>query len=193
MQNAYTMQEIASGVFVEAAYEGVTVAAILTDDGVICIDIPSYPRDARDWINRIGRLHGRGVRYLILTDYHGDRVLNTRWLGVPIIASQATADRLASYDRRYPQRMLESLTQRNPLLGRDLVSGPVDQVAISFSTEVSLHCGGQVVHLLCRPGPSAGAIWVHCPKADILFTGDSVVSGTHPPLRELMLEQWLVA
>ena len=184
------MQEIASGVFIETLYDGVNVAAILTDEGIVCIDVPSYPRDARDWVNRLARLHGRGVRYLILTDYNGDRILNTRWLGVPIIASQATADRLASYDRRYPPALLDSLTQRNPQLGRELNSGPVEQVSVSFSGRMAFHNGRHVLSLRLRPGPSAGTIWVYSPETGILFTGDSVVTGTHPPLSDILLDQW---
>jgi glyoxylase-like metal-dependent hydrolase (beta-lactamase superfamily II) len=187
------MQEIASGVFIETAYEGVNVAAILTDEGLVAIDAPSYPRDAHDWVNRLNRLHGRGVRYLLLTDYHGDRILNTRWFGVPIIASQATAERLDDYDRRYPQSLLESLSQRNPLLGRELTSGPVDRAAISFAGDISLHNGRDLIRIRSRPGPSAGTAWVHWPEAGILFTGDSVVSGTHPPLSDLLLAPWLAS
>lgn len=191
MQDTYAMQEIATGVFIESAYEGVTVAAILTDEGVICIDIPSYPRDARDWVSRVSRLHGRGVRYLILTDYHGDRIVNTRWLSAPIIASQATADRLGSYERRYPQQLLQSLALRNPQLGRELTSGPVDQVALSFAGQITFHSGRHAINLMHKPGPNAGSIWVYWPEASILFAGDSVVAGTHPPLNELLLEPWL--
>lgn len=188
-----TMQEIASGVFIETAYEGVNVAAILTDEGIIAVDAPSYPRDAHDWVNRINRLHGRGVRYLLLTDHHGDRILNTRWFGVPIIASQATAKQLENYDRRYPQPLLESLSQRNPQLGRELTSGPVDRVAVSFAGDITLHNGRGRINLSHKPGPNAGSAWVHWPESGILFTGDSVVSGTHPPLSELLLEPWLAS
>lgn len=187
------MREIASGIFIETAYEGVNVAAILTDEGVLCIDIPSYPRDARDWVSRLSRLHGRGVRYLILTDYHGDRILNTRWLSAPIVASQPTADRLATYDRRYPQPLLDNLAQRNPHLGRELTSGPVDQVAISFAGQMTLNCGRHLIHLRHKPGPNAGSLWVECPEASIVFTGDSVVTTSQPPLSELILDHWLAS
>jgi len=187
------MQEIASGVFIETAYAGVNVGAILTDEGIIAVDAPSYPRDAHDWVSRINRLHVRGVRYLLLTDYHGDRILNTRWFGVPIVASQATAERLDNYDRRYPQALLESLSNRYPLLGRELTSGPVDHVAVSFAGEMSLHSGRSQVHLTSRPGPNAGSVWIFLPESGILFTGDSLVGGTHPPLGELLLDRWLAS
>ena len=187
------MKEIANGVFIETAYDGVNVGAILTSDGVICIDVPSYPRDARDWVNRVGRLHGRGLRYLILTDYHGDRILNTRWMNVPIVTHQVVSDRLSGYDKRYPQPLLDSLVQRNPPLGRDLTNGPVDHAAISFGGTMSLYAGHHVISLISNPGPTAGNIWVTCRGSGILFTGDSVVSGIHPTLSEMCLQEWLVS
>ena len=187
------MKEIANGVFIETAYDGVNVGAILTGDGVICIDVPSYPQDARDWVSRIARLHGRGLRYLILTDYHGDRILNTRWVNAPIITHQVVSDRLSGYDRRYPQQLLDSLVQRNPQLGRDLTNGPVDHAAISFGGTMSLYVDQHSISLLSNPGPTAGNIWVSCPGSKILFTGDSVVSGFHPPLSEMCLQEWLAS
>jgi glyoxylase-like metal-dependent hydrolase (beta-lactamase superfamily II) len=185
------MEEIADGVFIETAYEGVNVGAILTADGVVCIDMPSYPRDARDWSNRIERLHGRGVRYLVLTDYHGDRVLNTRWINAPIIAHQVVSDKLNGYDKRYPQNLLDSLIQRNPILGREFTSGPVDQAAVSFSGTMSLHAAGHKLTLISNPGPTPGNIWVSWPDGGILFAGDSVVTGIHPPLGEMCLHDWI--
>ncbi|UCG23506.1 MAG: hypothetical protein JSW55_15365 [Chloroflexota bacterium] len=187
------MKEIADGVFIETAYEGVNVGAILTGDGVVCIDMPSYPRDARDWTNRVERLHGRGVMYLILTDYHGDRVLNTRWMNAPIVTHQVVSDKLSGYDRRYPQQLLDSLVQRNPLLGRELTSSPVDQAAVSFSEMMTLHPAGRDLTLISAAGPTPGNIWVHWPDGGVLFIGDSLVGGTHPPLSEMCLYDWIAS
>lgn len=184
------MEEIANGIFVETAYQGVNVGAILTNDGVICIDVPSYPRDARDWAHRVDRLHGRGEKYLILTDFHGDRILNARWMNAPIIAHQVVSERLASYDRRYPQQLLESLILRDPQMGRDLTSAPVDQASISFEGTMSLVDSDRVITLYSRPGPTPGSIWVTLPEPGILFSGDSVVSNAPPPLSEMCLQKW---
>ena len=112
------MQEIANGIFIETEYEGVNVGAIVTSEGLVCIDTPSYPRDARDWIMGLERLHAKPIRFLILTDAHGDRILNTRWFNASIIAQQAVAEKLLGYEKRYPQSFIESLSQRDPKHGR---------------------------------------------------------------------------
>jgi glyoxylase-like metal-dependent hydrolase (beta-lactamase superfamily II) len=114
-------------------------------------------------------------------------------MNVPIIAHEVTGDRLSSYDKRYPQHVLDSLIQRNPQLGRDLTNGPVDRAAVSFLGHMSLCAGQHNIVLISNPGPTAGNIWVSSPDSGILFTGDSVVSGFHPPLSEMCLREWLAS
>ena len=43
------MQKLAKDIYVESNFPGVTVGAILTSDGIICIDTPTHPADARRW------------------------------------------------------------------------------------------------------------------------------------------------
>ena len=184
------MEEIAEGIFVETEYEGVNVAAIVTAEGVICIDTPSYPRDARDWVVRIERLHPRQIRCVILTDGNGDRLLNTRWLNAPIVAHQKVAEMIKGYDKRYPLSMIESLGKRNPQQAKDFASAPVDGVSISFSEDMSMLSSRNGITLRHKPGPTKGSIWVEVPDDHIVFTGDSIVNGTQPYLEEMDWQDW---
>lgn len=186
-----TMEEIAPRVFVETEYAGVNVGVIVTSDGLICIDAPSYPRDARHWASQLARLSPASARFLILTDANGDRILNTRWLNARIIAQQAVADRVQGYEKRYPQALVESLTQRNPSGGRDLSTSPVDRPTFSFGHDLTLVKGELRIELLHLPGPMPGSTWVHVPDADVVFTGDSVVVDTFPILAEMSGAAWL--
>lgn len=185
------MEEIADGIFVETRYEGVNVAAIITSEGVICIDTPSYPRDARDWVVQIERLHPRQIRYIILTDGNGDRLLNNRWLNAPIVAHQVVAEMINGYDKRYPLPMIESLSRRNPQRAKDFASGPVDGVSISFTKNMSMLSSRNGITLQHKPGPTEGSIWVELPDDRILFTGDSIVTGTQPYLEQLEWQDWM--
>ena len=185
------MEEIAEGIFVETGYEGVNVAAIMTEGGLVCIDAPSYPRDARDWVVRLERLYPRPIRFVILTDCNGDRLLNTRWLNAPIVAHASVADRLMGYQKRYPQPLIESLIKRNPKFGKELANNPVDRPAISFANDMTILSSRHTLELSHRPGPTMGNLWVYVADAGILFTGDSVVNGSQPYLAELIWQDWL--
>jgi glyoxylase-like metal-dependent hydrolase (beta-lactamase superfamily II) len=185
------MEEIADGIFAETGYEGVNVGAIVTSNGLICIDAPTYPRDARDWVTQLDRLPAKSVKNLILTDSNGDRLLNTRWINAPIVTHQSVAEKLNSYEKRYPQSMIDSLVQRNQTYGRELSGSPVDRPALSFSADMKMFEGGRVIQILHMPGPAQGTSWVKVPDAGVLFTGDSTVVDTHPPLVDLCINEWI--
>ena len=185
------MQEIAENVFIETAYDWVNVGAVRTRRGIVAIDVPSYPRQARDWAMRLHTLTPRSVQYTILTDYHGDRILNARWLNAPVIAHEATADKLRSYDKRYPQLLLESLSSRNPEQGRELSQSPVEHASMSFTKVMQLWKGGCEIQLVATPGPTAGSISVYLPGTGVLFTGDTLVTNMPPLLSEANTAVWL--
>ena len=185
------MEQLADRVYAETAYDGVNVGAIITPDGPLAVDVPSYPRDARQWTTRLHTLNRRPVHFVALTDCHGDRILNTRWLSAPVIAHQAAADKLNGYDKRYPQSLLESLLARNPMGGRLLSNSPVERVTLSFSQELRLIKGECEVVFTAAPGPTPANIWVYLPQAGILFAGDTVTAGRHPLLAEANSQQWL--
>jgi glyoxylase-like metal-dependent hydrolase (beta-lactamase superfamily II) len=185
------MQEVAEGIFVETAYEGVNVGAVVTSRGVIGIDVPTYPRDARHWAARLRHLSYDPLLYVILTDHHGDRILNSRWLNAPIIAHERAAERVAGYEKRYPQALIDSVTSRNPEQGKEVVNSPVDRVTLSFSEEMTLVFDDRRLCLTWRPGPTGSSVWVHVADEGILFAGDCLVVDTHPLLAEAHCERWL--
>ncbi len=185
------MEQLADKVHVETRYAGVNVGAVITKKGIICIDIPSYPRDARDWVTQLHLLDPRPIRYIILTNTHGDRLLNMRWFNAPLIAHQAAADKLNSYDKRYPQPLLDSLIARNLDAGRELNNTPVERAAISFSNDLSLYYHHKEIKLRYLPGPETGSICVHLPDAGILFAGDLLAVDTYPMLAQADTAAWL--
>jgi len=185
------MHEIADGIFIETEYEGVNVGAIVTNEGLVCIDTPSYPRDARDWIMGLERIHAKPVRFLILTDANGDRILNTRWFNAAIIAQEGVAETLLTYEKRYPLSIIDSLNQRNPKQGRELANSPVEQVAISFDQDLTIAKQQDQIVLMHKPGPTSGNAWVYVPDKKVLFTGDGIANGSPPFLADMNLWSWL--
>jgi len=185
------MEQIAENVYLETKYDGVSVAALRTHEGLICIDVPSYPRQARDWVTQLHSLYSRPVRYVIITDLHGDRLLNVRWLNAPIITHRETAALLQQYDKRFPQPLIESLVTRNPDRSRDFRNSPVPQPTLHFTHDMHMKKGNLDLHLLAKPGPTPGSIWVHLPRSGMLFVGDTVPIHTPPLLQQANSNLWL--
>jgi hypothetical protein len=69
------MDKLTSQVFVESGYRGCTVGAIVTPLGVVCVDTPLLPAEARHWHMRLSELTKQPIIYTIYTDGHRDRVL----------------------------------------------------------------------------------------------------------------------
>lgn len=185
------MDQIANNIFAETRYEGVNVGAVITSAGLVAIDAPSYARQARDWALRLSAMHPKPLQNLILTDYHGDRILNSRWFNAPIITHTQTAQKLAAYDRRYPAKLLESLSARNIEKGRELSSSPVVFPAMSFSHTFHFFVGEYEIHLISAPGPASGNIWVFIPKARVVFVGDTLTTTMPPLIYDGCSEEWL--
>ncbi len=187
------MKEIVKGIFVETEFEGVNVAAIKVDDNLICVDTPSYPRDARQWSTTLGRFHRKPARFLFLTDANGDRLLNARWLHAPLVVHQQGADLIAGLKRRYPSEWIQSLIKRNSAAGKELSSSPIEPVALSFSEEIKLLVDSISIVLRHESGPMPSSSWLFIPERKMLFTGDSVVMGTHPPIANMNSKQWIAS
>jgi len=184
------MQQVAEGVYVETGYDGVNVGAIATRRNVICIDSPSYPKDARHWAMRLRQISGAPLQFLVLLDHNGDRVMNARWLNTRLITHEISSERLISFDKRFPQPLIDSLIDRNPAAGRELASAPVERPDFSFTSSMRLIRDDTEIVLRYAPGPTMGSIWVYLPQHGVLFAGDSIVNETHPPLQEADIRQW---
>lgn len=187
------MQEITRQVFVETEYDEVNVGAIITQTGVICIDVPSYARDARDWAARMHRLSPYPVQHVLLTDASGDRVLNTRWLNAPLTVHRFGADLLRSYDKKFPQAMIDSLSARNPHRGRELNGTQVESPITNFTSEIVMYKHGRAITLRHVGGPTLGNSWIILPKSDIIFAGDTLMLDTHPHLAAPTSRAWMAS
>ena len=95
------MQKLAKDLYVESGFVGVTVGALLTSDGIICIDTPTHPVDARRWRQKLAQLSSRPVLFIINLDHHRDRVLGNQWFEAPVIAHESTYERVRLHHALY--------------------------------------------------------------------------------------------
>lgn len=183
------MDQIHPGIYVEHGFSGVTVGAIISEAGVICVDVPTLPEDATRWQRELEKLDSRPILYIVNTDHHRDRVLGNKLLQVPVISHQETRQLI----RGYPEMWRSAKRQDS----RSLQSKPSTVEArnslpdMTFTKKMLLACGETEMHLLHCPGSAPGATWVWVPEAKVIFTGDSVFQHTHPFLSDAQLNDWL--
>jgi glyoxylase-like metal-dependent hydrolase (beta-lactamase superfamily II) len=183
------MQKIGRDVYVETTFPGVTVGAVVTPEGLVCIDTPTHPADARRWRLKLAQISQKPIKFVVNLDHHRDRVLNNQWFEAPVIAHELAYERV---------RLLPELYKAGaPEVGSD--SERADELAglrtiapqITFADRLSLAVGGHEIHLVHRPGVTPGAIWVELPKEDAVFVGDAVAHRVPPILQDADVDAWL--
>lgn len=184
------MKQIAENIIIETDYVGVTLGAIVQHDRVLYIDAPLLPEHARLW--RIAATARKKIpQQIVLLDAHHDRTIGSRYLECTIIAQEQT----------------HLIYQNRPVTFKPISqnSGSVWETIhiqngfrwiypeIVFSQRLDLHQSELHIELQYHAGPSAGSIWVEVPARQVIFAGDTVVSGQVPFLHSAEIGSWLIA
>ncbi len=80
------MREIAPGVYVKQDSRGTNLGAIVTSQGVVVVDTPLIPREARAWRAELEEMTGLPIIYVINTDHHKGHALGNVFFEAPAIA-----------------------------------------------------------------------------------------------------------
>ena len=183
------MQEIEKNIFIEDQFPGVTLGVIVTPRGLIQIDAPPSPEDARSWRASLMSLGGGMERVLINMDAHPDRTLGARSMDCTVIAHEKTAAIFRTRPGTFKAQGEETGADWESIPGLGSVRWASPE--ISFSEQMVLHWGESPVLLEYRPGPSLGSIWVHLPQEKVVFIGDAVLKNQPPFLAGSNLKSWL--
>ena len=187
------MQKYGKHLIVENSFPGVTVGAVLTDEGVICIDTPTRPVDARRWRQKLAQLSKAPIRYVINLDHHRDRITGNQWFEAPILAHDLTAERVRALSDQMKGGFAEAGADVDLVSVSDLNGVRLIPPQVTISDRLLLLKGGVEIHLVHRPGSTAGAIWVEFPREQVVFVGDAVASRVPPFMQDANLDQWLEA
>ncbi len=183
------MHKLAKDIYVESGFAGVTVGAIVAPEGIVCIDTPTHPADARRWRLKLAQLSQQPVRYVVNLDHHRDRVFGNQWFEAPVIAHESASERLRQMPELFKGGPSEAGADAD--LAADLAGVRLIPPQITFSDRLTVCHGSHALHLVRRPGSAPGAIWLELPHAGIVFTGDSLVRDVPPPMQDADLDAWL--
>ena len=183
------MQEIVKNIYIDDQFPGVTLGVIVTPRGLIQIDAPPSPEDARSWRASLMSLGGGMDRVLINMDAHPDRTLGARSMDCIVIAHEKTANIFRTRPSTFKAQGEETGADWESIPGLGSVRWALPE--ISFSDQMALHWGSSPVLLEHHAGPASGSIWVHLPQEKILFIGDTVLKNQPPFLAGSNLKSWL--
>jgi len=177
------MDNIAPNVYVSTGYPGVNVGCIALPGGIIAVDAPTLPQDARAWRRQLESLE-RPILYLVLTDGNPDRLLSAGIVSehgkIPIIATRATYEQISTYSDNFFRLAAESWARRYPQLSEETATLSPVLPAITFTQRLTLCKGGGEVRIERVAGAAPGSAWVYFPEQDVLFAGDTLVVDAPP-------------
>jgi cyclase len=174
------MKEIVPNIYVSTEYPGVNVGFIVRPEGVIAVDAPTLPKDARAWRRRIAATTASPILYTVLTDTHPHRLLNAGVLEAPIVAARAAYARAADYTDGFWRNVVRRLIRHYPDLGGSLADVNIVLPEILFNNNLTLHKGKVDVTVERVAGSAPGSAWIDLHEEGVLFTGDTLVAETHP-------------
>jgi glyoxylase-like metal-dependent hydrolase (beta-lactamase superfamily II) len=185
------MQEITKNIYIEDQFPGATLGVIVTPRGLIQIDAPPSPEDARSWRATLMNLGGGIERALINLDAHPDRTLGARAMDCIVIAHEKTANSFRTRPSIFKAQGEETGSDWESIAGLGSVRWSPPE--ISFLDQMALHWDDSPVILEHRAGPTNGAIWVNLPVEKIVFVGDAVLKNQPPFLAGSNLAAWITA
>lgn len=189
------VREIAPRIFVETGYHGANVAYIVTGEGVILIDTPMLPKEARHWQEEIQARTNEPIIYIVNTDHHRAHVIGDQWFPTAkVIAHEHAWKEMKSYGDSFRTRLLNMYRDRIPEAVEEWKRTlRIVKPQITFTGRTVLFKGDKEIHLIPVGGHTPATTVVLFPNEKLLFSGDAVVTNRPPFLSQGSTKQWLEA
>src|SRR5258708_2698886 len=176
-------KKLADGVF---AYVGKQNDAngmvIVTSEGVVLVDTGNNNSDSRALLKDIQAVTKEPLRYVVITQNHGDHIGGTPLFSPP--AHVILQERVVKSWAAMKSYQINSWRQRFAARADALKTvSPLDNV-ISFDSHMSLHLGGRDIELLYVDeiyNPGDVAVWL--PKEGVLHASFAGYKDRHPDIR----------
>src|SRR5437773_6621622 len=155
---------------------------VVTAQGVVLVDTGNNPPETRILQNFIGSVTHQPVRYVVITQNHGDHTGGTPLVAPPanVIVHERVAKDWASWRPYQIKSWRKRFRERSGALEG---VNPIDTV-LSFKESMTLHLGGKTIELIYVDDPyNPGDIAVWLPQSGVMHAGFVGYIGRHPDIR----------
>jgi cyclase len=187
------MYELAPQVYTETNFHHSNPGFVVTDEGVICIDSPLIPAEARAWRQTIAEVSGdKPILYVIVSDHHRGHCLGSQWLSERVIAHELAWKHMRNYSENFKQRVRDSF-KKQPDIRAQFDDLRIIVPTITFQDRLTIVRGDRVIRILHVGGhtPATSMVWL--PVEKVLFAGDIVWIDQHPFMTQANSAEWLKA
>ncbi len=158
-------------IFTSDRYALVNSTALLTKAGIVVIDAPPFPREARQVARFLPVRTGLKYHSLILTHYHMDHVYGMHAFptSLDMLGHELCRRRL----KEVGEASLEEAQRSDPMFNAVTLRYPT----ITFSSgELRFVAGNKTLRLMHLPGHSIDNIGVFLEEDQVLISGDAVMA-----------------
>jgi cyclase len=146
-------------------------AFLVTDEGVLVIDTRQHPAHGRDLIERIRKITGKPVKWVINTHAHGDHYYGNpafKAAGATIIAHRDVVAGMIKNEQLELKRRLAFFKSLN-LDPAEVTTALPD---VTFDSRMTIKLGGRIVDIMyLGPGQNPGDTLIYFPHARALYVG----------------------
>jgi glyoxylase-like metal-dependent hydrolase (beta-lactamase superfamily II) len=180
------MQKITNNVYVESKLSRCNTSCVVTNDGVVVIDTPMIPANAKKIAGEIARFGP--VRYVINTEPHGDHTSGDGYFGGTLVTHEGTREAILASQVKDFENMLKMTSPESLPVPPDFHFRTPD---ITFSERLTFYLGGRTFKLMNRPGHTLYQVAVYVPEERVVFTSDNVVVEDIPYFHQALPDRWL--
>ena len=155
---------------------------VVTAQGVVLVDTGNNPPETRILQGFIKSVTDQPVRYVVITQNHGDHTGGTPLFAPPanVIVHERVAKDWASWKPYQIKSWRKRFRERADTLKN---VNPIDTV-LSFNENMTLHLGGKTIELIYVDDPyNPGDIAVWLPQSGVLHAGFVGYIDRHPDIR----------
>ena len=186
------MREISPGIFIETDHRGANYAGIATDVGMIVVDTPMVPNQAKAFRDELTRVSGgKPFLYVINTDHHRGHILGNQYFQpTPVIAHEQAWKHMKGYGDNFKQRVIDSF-KKEPDVQAQLTDIQIIVPKVTFSHRLDIVRGGRDLRIIRIGGHTAATSVIWMPNESLLFVGDAVWVDQHPYMAQANSKEWL--
>jgi cyclase len=155
---------------------------IVTTQGVVLVDTGNNQPDTRDIAVKIKSVTNQPVRWVVITQYHGDH-----FGGSPLFTPPATLlvhERVARDLERMKPHQIKSWRKRFPERAQALEGLAPKDMMMSFPDRMTLNLGGKRIELIYVDDQyNIGDVAVWLPESAVLHGSFAAYKNRHPDIR----------
>ncbi len=186
------MREVSPGVYVETDQRGANYGGIVTSVGVVVIDTPMVPGQARGFRDELREVSGDlPFLYIINTDHHRGHILGNQYFQpTPVMAQENAWKHMKGYGDNFKQRVIDSF-KKEPEVQAQFTDLQIIVPKVTFSHRLDIVRGGRDIRIIRVGGHTAATSVIWLPEEKLLFVGDAVWVDQHPYMAQANSKEWL--